>query len=168
MRRGAWLWQALALASAALVLRGCSPPPRTTLSITNNSGQRLSFDSCRGEHFDLDPGARVELTDIYMAFRPELHWGCYRKKPFVVRSAGGERTYRLQMARTTAQYEALERFTGPSVPANTLPINHRYFVEVERDGSIRAGRITDPARPESVEFAADPQPQGFPLLPAQR
>jgi hypothetical protein len=172
MAGASWGWRGLALASVML-LGSCTPAPIIALSITNNSGQRISFESCRHERFVLEPGGRVELVDQYWFLNPEVSWSCYRKKPLVVRTAqGGEWRYLLKPLRNAASSRdgmTIQEFTraGAAARSDTLAFRSRFFVDIERDGSIRAGRRADPADPESLEFPADPQPRGFPILPAR-
>lgn len=167
----------LALAPIALMLGGCPAPDTATISITNNSGQRIAFTSCRGDKYDLAPGEAAELLNEYRYIGGPNAWGCYRKRPLVVATDGGESwSYTLWVNRdfvTRPGHRGFAEFEeSESGPRGYSPHRVRVPVEIAPDGSIRAGewRREDRDGPylrrgAKPVFPTDPQPPGFPIVP---
>jgi hypothetical protein len=164
------------LALTALpLLQSCNAPGYATLMLVNHSGQAISFVSCRNQRFDLAPGETAELTSEYRAISPIKIWDCYARQPFTVRAGGGKTwAYRIWFAGLWGDdRQPLLDFVGsprqgindktPGLAKTWIP------VEVEPDGSLRAGRTRPGAesRPSRFEadFPDDVQPQGFPIKP---
>ena len=164
----------LPVLAALPLLQSCNAPPYATLMVVNNSGQAISFVSCRNQRFDLAPGAKVELTSAYRAISPIKVWDCYAKQPFVVNAANGKAwTYKLWFAGQFGDdRQPLLDFVGsPRAGVNDKTIPWPYTlipVAIEPDGSIRAGRARSGAELGyhfEADFPADAQPQGFPIQP---
>lgn len=163
----------LALAPIVLMLQGCPAPSTATISITNNSGQRIGFTSCRGDRFSLAPGESAELYNEYRYIGGPNAWGCYRKRPLVVVTERGEDwTYTLWVNRDFvtrpghrgfAEFEESEGGYGPMTRRSWVA------VEIIQDGSIRAGNRAERVFEREVKpiFPADPQPPGFPIVPVR-
>lgn len=164
----------LALAPIVLTLQGCPAPPNATISITNNSGQRLAFASCRGEKFNLAPGETAELLNWYSAFGGPEAWECYYRRPLVLVTEQGEDwTYTLWFNRNFSgapqRYRPFADFEAPRKREGYSGVLRTYVaIEIRSDGSIGAGDYTGDRyfdRKVKPTFPRDPQPAGFPIVP---
>lgn len=154
--------------SAVMLLSSCNPPPHWSLVIANNSDQQISFLSCRGERTTLAPGETGMLVDSMQGFHSIVDWGCYRKRQFLIETPqGASWAYLLwsnkrEKGAGKDQME-FEEFSNAQ-PAQSVT---RFPIRVNPDGAIQAGRWiksgNDPFA--GVEYPADTQPRGFPILP---